>query len=882
MRLGKQMIVSAVACAMLAGPWMRPRASVLAQPVPAANPANLSPDEKEANQALAERIAQAAQMLLNSSSMSDPVLRQAASMFEAANRLAPQEPRFLRLLTECYLQIGGDEGRAGALSSLTRYRQLAPADFGAQIQIIDLYYSQQETADARKKYVDDLLQAPSLDPQVRSHVAVLGARLGVERASTAEARLYTQAALKYMPLSPDALGLQWQLLGDDATDTQRVAVLVQMLLSNPAQPWVMNELASELADAGAVDASMVWYQNLLTLYSRLGVAPPLDQFGGYATELVISDQLAAASNGAQQLLSRDPSDVSAAFVLLIAEKRGGNAEKITAAADKTRTALLLRLDRISAELNGRQPTTLPSAPAAAALTPAPDAGAAGALPPPALGADAAAVTAPKVDIDSDIKKLVDQKDTNVAAAYGSVLGDLAWLEIYFNRKPADAQQYLTALRQIVPADNAVLTRLDGWGFLVDDKKPEAAQKLSAVADRDPFAALGMLLMSTEPPAQQTLAARKLLNDNASGLIGAILIEALRDKVGLMPAGPEAAGMRNELAKIPVEWLDLLDIGKASNFYVLKGQVNKVANAFGDPILATITIQNKSSYPLTIGDNGVIHPNLWIDAQLRGLMQDYVAGVAIERISQRRVLQPKEIINLLVRLDQGALSQKLASNPIISIPIFFNVQTNPMTQANGVVPGPCGYRSVFPAAERAATKMDAQTIQGLMAQMQNASGGTKVRLLDHLAALSRLMQQQQQNPQLQGMARQLSEFARNSIGDRVSGVRAEALFVSAMLADETVRGGLIRQMLSDNDLTARTMGLIAVGFSVDPDKRKGFLEPVQAGDSDPLLQRMAGAMIEVAAIAPTTQSSTQPSTAPSANDVIGAVGVPDFAAPSGNK
>ncbi len=145
-----------------------------------------------------------------------------------------------------------------------------------------------------------------------------------------------------------------------------------------------------------------------------------------------------------------------------------------------------------------------------------------------------------------------------------------------------------------------------------------------------------------------------------------------------------------------------------------------------------------------------------------------------------------------------------------------------------------------------------------------------------------MQQQQQNPQLQGMARQLGDFVRNSIGDRVSGVRAEALFVSAMLGDETVRGGLIRQMLSDNDLTARTMGLIAASFAVDPEKRKELLEPVQASDGDPLLQRMAGAMIEVAAIAPTTQSSTQPSTAPSANDVIGAVGVPDIAAPSGNK
>jgi hypothetical protein len=263
------------------------------------------------------------------------------------------------------------------------------------------------------------------------------------------------------------------------------------------------------------------------------------------------------------------------------------------------------------------------------------------------------------------------------------------------------------------------------------------------------------------------------------------------------------------------------------------------------------------------------------------MQDYVPGVAIERISQRRLLQPRESINVVVRVDQGALVQKLGSNPIISIPIFFNVQTNPMTQANGIVPGPCGYRAVFPPAERAATPMNAQAIQGLMAQLQTSSGGVRMRLLDQLGAISRLLEQQQ-TPAVQGMSKQLRDFIRNSIGDRLPAVRAEAMFVSAMLADDTVRQGLIRQILTDNDASARMMGLIAVTFSVEPEKRKSLLEPVQSGDSDPLLQKMAAAMIEVAALPPSTQPSTRPSTAPSANDVIGTIGAPDISTPGGNK
>src|SRR4051812_48297101 len=98
MRFAKQMIVTAVGGAMVLAPWSTWRATAQ-QParVPQAQPVALNQDDVEANQALAERIAQSAQLLLSSSTMAAPSLRQSAAMFEAANRLAPTEPRFLRL-----------------------------------------------------------------------------------------------------------------------------------------------------------------------------------------------------------------------------------------------------------------------------------------------------------------------------------------------------------------------------------------------------------------------------------------------------------------------------------------------------------------------------------------------------------------------------------------------------------------------------------------------------------------------------------------------------------------------------------------------------------------------------------------------------------------
>ena len=88
-----------------------------------------------------------------------------------------------------------------------------------------------------------------------------------------------------------------------------------------------------------------------------------------------------------------------------------------------------------------------------------------------------------------------------------------------------------------------MARLQGWSFLVDGKDDEARVKLSAVADRDPLAALGMIQLDKDKPAATTdAAAKKLLTENASGMMGALLMEALRTRFGLMPAGPDSAAI----------------------------------------------------------------------------------------------------------------------------------------------------------------------------------------------------------------------------------------------------------------------------------------------------------------------------------------------------
>jgi tetratricopeptide (TPR) repeat protein len=807
-----------------------------------------SPEEIAANAALAERLAQMAQTSLSSGKSIVPAtLRQSAALLETASRLNPTEPRFLRLLTEAYLQLGGDDGRAGAISSLNRYVKIEPNDQAALLRVIDLYYAGLETADKCKGYVEQMLGMTSLPPEVRSHVAVLGARLSLDRSESDRANEYIEQALQLFPLSPEALRMKYQLTPPDAPPAQRVALLLQMIRSNPSNPGAMSELSARLADAGLVDPAINWAQTSLTVAQRLGQQPNFGQITALASEYVIADQLQTAQQLIGRLIEVDPTNADATFLALLIEKRGGNAEKIKPAADKVQAAVVTRLSRISDEMNGREPQ------------------AGGATTQPNTN----------VDIAADLKKLGELNNTQLSGSYAASLADLAWLELYFNGSSAGAAPYIQALQTVLPEDSPTLARLQGWSLLVDGKKDEARVKLSAVADRDPLAMLGILRLDSaeQSPDKLTAAAKKVLADHASGLVGAVLIEGLRDKVGLMPPGPSAPFIRAELEKFPREWLEILDFTKAKNFYNLKADPLKVGHSFGEPILARISITNTGKYDLTIGPEGAIRQDVWIDVTIKGMAPTSIPGVAFERMGQKLVIKPKESIAQIVRVDQDGLAQYLAAKPTIQVPLYFSLLTNPLTQATGIAPGPGGYRQQFTrVVERGSAPLSDQTLNAQFQKLQQGTGDERVRAVEELGTFAALLKSMN-DPQAQGKANEITDVVRKSTADPIPSVRAEATFVTAMLADPAVRDGMVRQMLGDREFIVRIIGLAAAQQTIPPDKRKELVAPLapstqptdqqqpqQPGadaDAETIVKQMALSVMEVADLPPTSQPSTQP-------------------------
>ncbi|HMB96082.1 MAG TPA: hypothetical protein VKK61_08600, partial [Tepidisphaeraceae bacterium] len=775
--------------------------------------AQTSDDETVGNAALAERLTQLAQTAVSAKAIVPATLRESAALLEAANKLAPGEPRFLRLLTEAYLQLGGDEGRTGAISSLTRYRALVPDDVVAQIRLIDLYYSQQQSASDCKKYLEQLIGAETVSPEVKAHVYVMAARLARERSESDRSKLHIEQALQLFPLSPEALKMEYEQLDANTPAAKRVSVLLQMIRSNPVQPGAMTEVASEAAAVGLVDPSLIWYQTNLTLSQRMGMAVDYNQAKGYAAELIVAGQLRLADALVKKLLEQNPTDSDVTVMALLVARRNGAPDDIQMATDQLRTALQARLSRTSDAVNGKasSATSQPSG---------------------------------QADIASDVKKLSEANNQNLTSDYAGTLAQLAFLEIYFNGKSADAQQYVNALGQLVPSDNVALTRLQGWSYLIDGKKDEAKVKLSAVADRDPLSGLGMIRIESAElsPDQVTADARKLLMANPSGVMGALLIEGLRDRVSIVPQSADAQDVHAELDKFPTGWLDFVDPQKVKLMYSLKAEPLRVAHSFGEPILARVTISNSSNYDITIGSDGAIRPDVWVDAQVRGIGQQYMAGVAIDRLGQKVVLHPKDSISQVLRADQDGLGKTLNNNPSVEVPLYLSVLTNPITVQAGIVPGPGGYRMSFTkVVERASSPLSDSTIQQMYNQLVSGTPDARMHAIELLGTYVRAIRAQGDD-KAKNKAAEMAEMVHKSTGDPLSAVRAEATFVSAVLSEPGAAETMLRNMLADQAFTQRVFGLAILPMVVQPDKQKQLAAPLAKDDPDPIIKQLAASMV----------------------------------------
>ena len=821
-----------------------------------------SPAAISGQNALADRAAEFAQLTIREAQLGESAFRQAAALLEAATKLDPNQPRFWRLLAEAELQLGD---REGAIAALNGYRAIVPQDAVVQVQVIELHAAGIQAADKELAFLRGLFareKEKALPDEVRSHLSYMIAQRLSDRGERAAALAALDEAIKLNPINVAALDLKYRAVAAvGATPLERATVLLDLIRANPVQPWALAEVGRLLASVGQTREAAEWMSRGLTLYSRAGNADPGTLHGlgiDYAAELYLAGQLQPARTVTDQILKANPNDIDAWLVRLVVERGAGDGEGYAKAKEGAAAALNAGWASAARRATGE--------PAPEAAAPAADGQAAAEAPADAPPADPAAVA----------KQVQASNDPAARDAFVAAASDLAWFEIYFNENPGAAGKWVDALEAVLPEDSATLKRLRGWLLLANKQSDEARKTLEPLQASDPLSALAMVRLAGADKDAQAAAddlARQLLRDNPSGLVGAILAQALKERAVKPEAHPDAAAIRAAVSKLPRGWLELAE--QPQRFYSLRVEPRFIAHHYDEPIYVTVTLRNLSDHPISVGDNGVIQPGIWFDADVQMMRGQVLPGVAFERIARTTVLPPRSAMAQYVRLDQGNLAQVLAQNPTPRIQVTGWATSNPVARGQGFGAGPAGMKVPFARKlTRVGTQIGKEEVRRkLLQEVEEALPERKIRNLSLLAAYVPTLRnaaagpaaaegqplpppnpdEQRQRAGLAAIAEEMLAAIVRATADEVPAVAQWAKFELCRIGDAEQARAAVESLLSDPAWEGRMLGLVAIRRMAGmPNAVELAEKAANAEGEEPFVKAYAAEVVEVLKAPPATQ------------------------------
>lgn len=793
--------------------------------------ADQPPDSVSTSQALALRLVELAQNTVRDQQIPlDPHWQQCAALLEAAHRCDPAEPRYLRLLADALIQLRRTDG---ALEALAALRKLCPEDRAAQIQTIELHAARMQSLDQKLAYLRGVISAESVPPEVRSTAALRCWELLMHKGDSGEAGRMLDQAITLNPLNVAALAARYQTAAPTASPVQRVAMLLDIIRANPANHEILAALARELAFAGLVNDAIEWYGHAALTAQRAGVAMPRPMLLDYAAELILAerhDQAAALLDG---MLAAADDEYAAIILRLLAARRLDQKEVCQALPVQARNALINRIAIVRQSMGVAGATTRPVKQAK--------------LPLP--------------DLAPDVEALKSPERGAARAAWLQALGDLAWFEVYFNNQPAEAEKLMKLFALVAdPQDAASSTfaaRMAGWILLAQGgRADEARVKLSAAAERDPLAALGLIRIFAADGADRdkaVAAGAKLLADNPAGVPAALIADALRD-LGVKPApAPAAAGIAPLLRSFPRQWLRI--ITNPSEFYILRAEPVRLSVQYGQPMFIRVILRNVGDFPITIGPDGVIPDGLWFDARTIGLLEGSFPNLCFERITEQIILRPRQQIVMIVRIDQGPLAAFLKQPQAIApaVGVAVTVRNHPLPRAQTAMPGPARcFAELAPPLDRAPFRiMDSKAIDAVVAAAAGGADAQRISAIELTALLASIIHSQAEESGLRARAEPMFDVLRKAGAETDPAVRAWALFMLAFYGGAEQRPVIVQRMLADEAWQTRLLGLIGVA-ALPPERREQLLSAIAASDRENSVRQYAAAALELIRQPPATR------------------------------
>jgi len=280
------------------------------------------------------------------------------------------------------------------------------------------------------------------------------------------------------------------------------------------------------------------------------------------------------------------------------------------------------------------------------------------------------------------------------------------------------------------------------------------------------------------------------------------------------------------------------------------------------MLLNVQVTNTGENLITVGDDGLLRPDLWVDAQLRGVAQQPLPAVAFDRLGGPLVLKRGETASQVVRVDGGQLAQLIGMNPMAAVQIQFQVTTNPTSTAQRFGPGPAGYAAKSQRlVERSGAPMESESLQRRIADtLAEGTPEQKVRTLDLVAAYAAALAGEGDAEGAQAAAQSFREFVRRATGDADPNVRAWAAYRHASLVAPPDRAAATERLAGDEHWVSRVLAA-ALAHEIGPGAAADVARKLAESDADPVVRAFATAAKQLPPPAPATQPATAPAPVP---------------------
>jgi hypothetical protein len=754
--------------------------------------------------------------------------RQQGALYSAATTLNPGEARYARLTADADAQAHDIDGEIKALFTATHAK---PDDEFSWNKRLDLLLSQKETAEEQLKFLRNAMDSKAVPADVRAHAGFRSAQVMLARGQDAAAATVLEESLRYNPSSIECLKLRYSMLPATAPRYERVGRLLDLLRANPAQWDYAAQAADLIAGGGLIKQSLPWY-NLAVACAHEQHLAASNTALNMAAALYISDDKSDAAAVVTSLLDYDPKFYPAWFMQLVLARSNSDKDVLTKTLQSANNALSNRVVEVVnqvAKSATNQPTTR------------------------ALNTEG---DYPLPDLTAVVAKLKTDGNAADKQLFIEAVADLARLDIYFAQKADAAAPLIDALHGLLPDNDPLLAQLQGWNAVLANKPDEANAKLTSIAGQDPLAQLGLVkLMLANPDKRENAESigRKLVQDYPSGLVGAMIWESLRSARIRLVLTPQAISLGQEVAQFPTALFALAE--KPVAIYSIHATPDFAGKYFGDSLLARVTIVNLTDSDLTIGEDGMIKPELLIQATAQTGAKP-AQFEAVDSLACPVVIRPHLFAEQTIRIDQ---SQMLAflSNPDTTNTAF---EVSAVLFTNETVNRLGGYPSTFTKTYfRLPTPVTTDKLQSTLAAIANGAPAQKITALTQLELLVQKLQKVKNanggpNAAIQPLMDQLHKAS----GDTIPAVAAWAVKCEFELSEGSDRVGIMHDMVEDSDWRQRQLAL-ALLSGVDESLQKQVLEKLVV---DPQTSVRAEAIAAQGLLnTPDKAATTEPATLP---------------------